>query len=307
MRKALLVASLLMFCLAGIAQDKYILAGDRLMERLQFLDALEKYQISYIYNEDYTSSKRIANAYFAMQRLEESGTWMKKLFNFQESTPEDHFEYAKLLVSLEKYDDATEQLNLFLEERPDDANGKKLSYLIRFIQNGQLDPIRGKDRSVSYCVHLKAVDDTLQLGPDVKIEWLFDDGVVKKGNEVNYCFNTPGKHTVTLTSIDKTYETYTRQDTVMPIFFLEAVNFDIDGIGWIDAAVKFDARKLAYKKNILGVVWQTGDGSIFFDEVFTHKYLQKGNYSVTLTVIAEDKGNIYPGGSIIRTWNVIER
>ncbi len=306
MRIALLIGSLFI-SLAGFGQDKYILAGDRLMERLLFLEALEKYQISYIYQEDYVASKRIAGAYFAMQRFEESATWAKKLFNFPESVADDRLDYAKLLISLGKIEEAEEQLVLFLDKIPGDPRGKKLQYLIGFMKNNQLDPIRGKDRSVDYCVHLKAVDDTTQLGPDIRIEWLFDDGVVKRGNEVDYCFKTPGKHTVTLTSIDKTYDTYTRQDTVMPIFFLEAVNFDIEGIGWVEAAVQFDARKLAYRKNILGVIWQTGDGGIFFDEVFTHKYLQKGNYTVTLTVIAEDNGNIYPGGSITRSWPVIER
>lgn len=305
--RILILFVLLCTSLAASAQDKYILAGDRLMERLEFLDALEKYQISYIYNEDYLSSKKIAGAYFAMQRFEESASWMKKLFNFPTSIAEDHLDYAKLLLSMDDIDGAEEQLNLYLETVPDDSRGKKLSYLINFIRNKQLEPIRGKDRSVDYCVHMKAVDDTTQLGPDIKLEWKFDDGVIKRGNEVDHCFNTPGKHTVTLSSIDKTLDVYTRQDTVMPLFFLEAVNFDIEGIGWVEAAVKFDARNLAYRKNILGVVWQTGDGGIFFDEVFTHKYLKEGNYTVTLTVIAEDKGNIYPGGSIIRTWNVKQR
>lgn len=306
MRIALLIGSLCV-TLASFGQDKYILAGDRLMERLEFLQALEKYQISYIYSEDYLSSKRIAGAYLAMQRFEESASWAKKLFAFPESDAEDHLEYAKLLLQLNRLDEAQEQAKLFLELNPSDGRGKKLQYLIQFTKNNQLDPIRGNDRAVDYCVHLKAVDDTTQLGPDVRLEWLFDDGVVKRGNEVDHCFKVAGRHTVKLTSIDKTFDTYTRQDTVMPLFFLEALNFEIEGLRWVDAAVKFDARKLAYRKNILGVIWQTGDGAIIFDEVFTHKYLLTGNYTVTLTVLAEENGTIYPGGSITRLWNVIER
>ncbi|MES2628976.1 MAG: PKD domain-containing protein [Bacteroidota bacterium] len=298
----------LLFCFVFVSgQDRYIVAGDRLMERLDFLDALEKYQISYIYKEDYIASKRIARAYLAMQRLDESATWMKKLFSYAESTNDDRLEYAKILVNLDRIEEAEEQLELFRKVDPDDKRAQKLGYLVGFIKNKQLDPIKGKDRSVDYCIHLKAVDDITQLGPDVKIEWLFDDGTLKRGNEIDHCFKTAGKHSVTLSSIDKTFDVYTRQDTVMPLFFLEEVNFSIEGIGWVDAAVQFDARKLAYRKNILGVVWQTGDGNVFFDEVFTHKYLLKGNYTVTLTVIAEDSGNIYPGGSITRSWNVIKR
>lgn len=306
MRPVLLFVSLVLG-LACAGQDKYILAGDRLMERLEFLDALEKYQISYIYKEDYLSSKRIASAYFAMQRFEESAGWVQKLFKFQESIPEDHLDFGKLLVQLKRYDEAMSEAELFMKSYPNDRRGKKLFYLARFIRDKEIDPIRGKEREVDYCVHMQAVEDTAELGPDVQIEWLFDDGAFGKGNEVDHCFKNPGKHSVTLTSIDKSFDVITRMDTVIPIFFLEAVNFDIEGLGWIAAAVKFDARKVAYKPNILGVIWQTGDGNIIFDEVFTHKYLLKGNYTVTLTVIAEEKGNVYPAGSINRYWNVIQR
>ncbi len=298
---------LLFFTVVLSAQDKYIQAGDRLMERSAFLEALEKYQISYIYNEDYTSSQRIASVYFALQRFEEAANWQKKLFNFSQSVPEDHLELAKTLVSLQQYTEALEHVNAFLLKRPNDLKGRKMLYLITFLKNGDVNPIRGRDRSVDYCVELKATNDPESIGPDVKLEWYFDDGTVTIGPVAKHCFKTPGKHSVKLSSIDKTFETIIRQDTVLPIFLLEEVNFDIEGIAWVDAAVKFDARTLAYKKNILGVVWQTGDGNIIFDEVFTHKYLLKGNYSVTLTVIAQDNGNIYPGGSIVRAWNVIER
>ncbi len=298
----------LFFFLIGVSgQDKYILAGDRLMERSAFLEALEKYQISYIYNEDYTASQRIASVYFILQRFEESANWQKKLLAFNESTPQDNFDYAKTLIQLNKIDEALEQVNLFLEKVPGDPKGKKLLYLATFLKNGDIDPIRGKNRAVDYCVELKASNNPADLGPDVKLEWLFDDGTLVIGPVAKHCFKTSGKHSVKLSSIDKTYETIVRQDTVLPIFLLEEVNFDIEGLAWIDAAVKFDARSLAYRKNILGVVWQTGDGNIIFDEVFTHKYVLKGNYSIVLTVIAQDNGNIYPGGSIVRSWNVIER
>lgn len=298
----------LLLILNGLAaQDKYILAGDRLMERSAFLEALEKYQISYIYNEDHTSSQRIGMAYFALQRFEEAANWQKKLLALSGVTADDYFQLAKTQVSLKQYDEALANINTYIEKEPNDSKGRKLLYLITFLKNGDIVPIRGRDRAVDYCVELKATNDPENLGPDIKLEWYFDDGAIVMGAVAKHCFKTAGKHTVKLSSIDKTYETVVRQDTILPIFLLEEVNFDIEGIAWVDAAVKFDARSLAYKKNILGVVWQTGDGNIIFDEVFTHKYLIKGNYSVTLTVIAQDNGNIYPGGSIVRSWNVIER
>ncbi len=294
-------------CLTSLGQDKYVVAGDRLMEKLSFLEALEKYQISYIYNEDYISSKRIAATYFVLQRYTEAEKWFNKTLQFKNVSIEDHINLLKCYLALNKVNESVALCNQLLLENPSSKKLILIKALCQSLLESSDNTVKGKERKVDYCIDLQAVEDSSMLGPDVTIEWLFDDGVLKLGNKVKHCFKTPGKHSVTLSSIDKTFDVITRSDTTISLFFLEALNFDITGLAWIDASVKLDGRKLAYRPNIFGVIWQTGDGNIYFDEVFTHKYLLKGNYNITLTIIAEENGSIYPAGSITRNWNVINR
>lgn len=308
MRQRLLICFSVLFCLTVQAQDKYIAAGDRLMEKLDFMGALEKYQISYIYNEDYIATKKIASAYFAMQRFAEAAAWQKKVFEFAVFVPEDYLEYAESLVQLSKLEEAISQVHKYLEMKPGDETGIKLLYYLEFKKEGLITPTRSRDKEASYCVRLQAANDPSEIGPGVRFEWVFDDGTIKQGLKVQHCFRQPGEHEVKLTSIDKTFNVETRQDTVISLYFLESVKFVLEGLRWVNAAIKLDARDKTYRQNIYGVVWETGDGHLVTSDVFTHKYLKPGNYQIILTVIATDPGgNLYPGGSLTRTWNVIER
>jgi tetratricopeptide (TPR) repeat protein len=303
-------AIILFFFLSGFAnaQDKYIAAGDRLMEKLDFLGALEKYQIAYIYNEDYAATKKISIAYFAMQRFAEAAEWQKKLFDFAVYTQDDRLDYAESLIQLKKLDEAEKQISAFLEKQPDNETGIKFLYYLEFKREGLINPTKGRDKEAAYCIKMAATNNPEELGPDIRFEWEFDDGTLLPGVKVQHCFKNPGAHKVKLSSIDKTFGVVTRQDTTLSIYFLENVNFVLEGLRWVNASIKLDARDKAYRKNIYGVVWETGDGNIVTSEVFTHRYLKPGNYQIVLTVIAQDDNkNLYPGGSLSRTWNVIER
>ncbi|HEX4886934.1 MAG TPA: PKD domain-containing protein [Luteibaculaceae bacterium] len=289
------------------AQDKYVIMGDRLFEKASYTEAIEKYKIAHVYAEDYVSAKKIAKCYFMLQRYREAIDWYQKLEAYSNFSADDLMGWVKCQLALQQPEVAQKKLDDLATQFAANKNIKMLRAYLESIALNPVEKVKGSARKVDYCVELEAIDDTTNLGPDVAIEWKFDDGTVKKGIRVNHCFTTPGKHSVVLTSIDRSFETSVRVDTVLPIFFLESMNFEITGLAWPQAPVKLDARKLAYRPNVIGVIWELGDGEIAFDEVYAHKYAKAGNYPITLTIIAEENGRWFPTGSIVQNWIVKDR
>ncbi len=306
--RACLLAILMLLGVWSFAQDKYIKDGDRLTERQEFLDALEKYQISYFYNADYISTQRIAQTYFKLQRFDDAINWYSQTVKNREATWQDFYWLAKSAIVERKFDVA---LNAITRAIGRNGNSRELQLVkmhIEKLSERNSVPERAKDKSVDFCIDINLPSDPQQVGSQIQYEWYFDDGTFKKGNQVEHCFERGGKHTVKLTSIDNSFGVLTKNDTVVELYFYDETNFSIEGIGWVNSAVKYDASNTVDESIVAGFLWETGDGNILMDNPSTFKYIKPGQYKVKLTIFFKDSnGTISHGGSISKTWMVVKR
>jgi len=115
--------------------------------------------------------------------------------------------------------------------------------------------------------------------------WNMGDGGVEEGRVIEHVYQAPGNYTVTLTCVDDA-----EGETSASIVF--KVNDLLPEVG-ISAVLgpvhplemSFTAEALDRDGEVVGYNWSFGDGS--FAEIATpvHRYAQRGDYQVTLTVV----------------------
>lgn len=303
-----ILAILFLLCAVVSAQDKYIKDGDKLMERQEFLDALEKYQISYFYNADYISTQRIAQAYFQLQRFKDAINWYSQAVKSKDATWQDFYWLSKSAIVEREFDVALNAINRAIGRNKTNRELPFVKMHIEELAKRQSVPERAKTSTTDYCIDINLPADPQQVGSQIQYEWFFDDGTFKKGNHVEHCFDRGGKHTVKLTSVDNSFNILTKNDTTLELYFFDETNFRIEGIGWVNSAVKYDASNTVDGDVVAAYLWETGDGNILFSNSCIYKYVKPGQYKVKLTIFFKDSNNtVSHGGSISKTWLVVNR
>ena len=303
-----LLAILFLLCAVVSAQDKYIKDGDKLMERQEFLDALEKYQISYFYNADYISTQRIAQTYFQLQRFKDAINWYSQAVKNKEATWQDFYWLSKSAIVERDFDVALAAINRAIGRNKTNRELQFVKLHIEELAKRKSVPERAKNTTTDFCIKVNLPADPQQVGSQIQYEWFFDDGTFKKGNNIEHCFERGGKHTVKLTSVDNSYNILTKNDTTLELYFFDNTNFLIEGIGWVNSAVKYDANNTVDNDIVAAYLWETGDGNILFSSSCIYKYAKAGQYKVKLTIFFKDSNNsVSHGGTISKTWLVVNR
>jgi len=124
--------------------------------------------------------------------------------------------------------------------------------------------------------------------------WSFGDGSGQSQVVFpQHSYANPGTYTVTLTIIDTGGRSNTATTTVTVSEFNNAPVADIGGPYLINdtSEVTFDASNSLDTDGIIAnYTWDFGDGSIGYDSLVVHNYVESGTYTVVLTVV-DDNGD----------------
>ena len=124
--------------------------------------------------------------------------------------------------------------------------------------------------------------------------WSFGDGSGQSQVVFpQHSYANPGTYTVTLTIIDAGGRSNTATTTATVSEFNNAPVADIGGPYLINdtSEVTFDASNSLDTDGIIAnYTWDFGDGSIGYDSLVVHNYVEPGTYTVVLTVV-DDNGD----------------
>lgn len=128
--------------------------------------------------------------------------------------------------------------------------------------------------------------------PHLIYKWFFDDGAELDGLIVNHCFGRSGIHTVGLSTLDTLTNYQSAIDTSFTLDLSEQLNFKTLGSTIKGAELTFDASKLNDIDNLLGLLWDLGDGNFAIGSRVVHRYTKQGLYRTRLYVLTNDRGKV---------------
>lgn len=135
MKNLILIA--LLFCsITSIAQRKHLEEADEFYRRRMYREAIASYQTALQENvvvKKFYMTQQIAKTYKRLFDYKNAAIWYEQLMTFkEENTAENIFEYADILMSLERYDDALTVFKAYLEKTGNTSTIGKYETLCRW-------------------------------------------------------------------------------------------------------------------------------------------------------------------------------
>lgn len=122
MKRFLLITLVLLFALSVNAQYK---AGIKYYERLDYYKAIEKLKkVKPGKPERIDALVKIADSYRMLRQFNEAANYYKQSMEAGNNDPQAHYHYGLTLKSLNRYDEALRELNLYLAASPSDSKAK---------------------------------------------------------------------------------------------------------------------------------------------------------------------------------------
>jgi len=139
-------------------------------------------------------------------------------------------------------------------------------------------------------------------------EWDFGSGVKMKGNEVNHCFDKPGKYMVNLNIIDLiTNQLYMNEASYE--IEIEPINgpyFSVSDTISSGVTLELDASKSKQDNAIpLNYFWDFGDGTLTKGSSVVHAFKTKGKFPVRLGVNFKSSTGLY-SKCVVKNVNVVD-
>lgn len=124
MKKIYSLLSLIFLATVSFGQNKQVEKADNLFETYQYVDAIEAY-LKLIENKQENSHiyKQLADSYYNVFNTEEAAKWYAHATESKQDA-ETYYRYAQTLKSLEKYDAANKQMDIFSKMMPNDQRAK---------------------------------------------------------------------------------------------------------------------------------------------------------------------------------------
>lgn len=299
--------SLLFIVKTTLAQDsKLINKGDRAFKRGKYFDAIELYKEAQNEGSTYNLNQKIADTYYRVQDFRQAADYYLKLISTTKQKQED---YERLYLSYHYSGDqikSAEILNLLYDYFPSFKQSKFYWWAISEL-SAPCVPYYGKKKKLNYCVTLDATSSIDFNNDKIHFKWEPDDGTKHYGPRLKHCFTESGKHDIKLTSIDSTNSIVRQSDTTLQVIFLDHTNFILAGRRQVGYETSFNAFQLTDSEDYFYMVWETGDGNVYFSPEAKHVYNMIGEYLVKLTVFGKDEsGYIYPVACLTKTWVIGE-
>lgn len=274
------------------AQKSYLALGDKSFEKYHFDKAIRRYKKAFQIDSSYAASKKLALAYQANYELELATEYYERALNHPLKEIDLHLRYAEFLASNRKYMESKKNLDIFLFKSRDNEKGKLLNNYLIQRENYDCNPVLATNDQLFYCVTLDARASIDVEMPHLIYKWFFDDGAELDGLIVNHCFGRSGIHTVGLSTLDTLTNYQSAIDTSFTLDLSEQLNFKTLGSTIKGAELTFDASKLNDIDNLLGLLWDLGDGNFAIGSRVVHRYTKQGLYRTRLYVLTNDRGKV---------------
>ena len=282
--------------------------GDSYFSSGKYLRAVSAYKDAYKIDNSYTIAKKIAESYHAGGYLKETANWYFQVLHYPEQTPRDYYRLINTYIINNEFKEAQrflDYLALFFPETEDKTT--LYNALIKLFKYNECTPKSATDKKVNYCVNLSA-KGIVENGPtsNTSYFWTFENKDRISGIEARYCYSTPGVKKAVFTSIKTSLQTTTRFDTIIELNFFEQPNFEIANSNRKrPEEVNLYAYNFLNTANFYAIVWDTGDGHLYFGESVQHRFNKIGKYNVKMYILGKSQfGEIYSIGCLSKTWTL---
>ena len=304
MKFSLVILSFFISILCFAQNEKLISKGDKSLKKLRYFEALMYYNEAYSIAPSYDLESKIADVYYTVKDFRQAADYYLKLIS---STKQKQEDYEKLYLAYHYSGNnikAAEILGLLYDYYPPFRTSKFYWWATSEL-NAPCVPFYGRKKKLNYCVTLDAGSSIDPNNDKVRFEWYTGDGMSYEGPVLKHCFTKSGKHDIKLSSIDFTNNIERRKDTIIQDLFLSSSNFIISGKRQTHQKAYFSAYDLTDSEDYFYMVWETGDGHIYFQSEAEHIYKMRGEYLVKLTIFGKDEsGYIYPVACLTKPWIV---
>ena len=118
--RAILIFAFIFSTIVSVAQRKHLEEADEFYRRRMYREAIASYQAALQENvvvKKFYMTQQIAKTYKRLFDYKNAADWYKQLMNFkEENTAENIYEYAEILMSLERYDEAVTVFKSYVEK-----------------------------------------------------------------------------------------------------------------------------------------------------------------------------------------------
>lgn len=296
MKHLTLILILTAISFSGAAQKKALKEADMLFLQKKYAEAAISYSKIYTKKKDSTLLLKIADSYFSYQNYNQALSHYQRYF--KDTTFRSVPQFSNYAVSAEKTGNIRLMVKLFKEIY---ANTQDISASERVnhysLYTDSLSYIRSYDLDSNYCcVVVDAKSSIDSLAVPLFYIWDFGNGVTKEGIRVENCFPKAGTYTVVLNIMDSKTGYIKKNDTTLVIDVEEPpLHFKAPSGGRRYFFLDFDATQCSIPAyQITDYIWEMGNGETVLGKNIKYKYLESGEYTVRLTVIAK---NIFSKGS----------
>lgn len=148
---------------------------------------------------------------------------------------------------------------------------------------------------------VRFVDNSWDIdGEILNRTWDLGDGSVEYGNEVLNTYSESGNFTVTLWVMDnnRQWDSVSKIVTVHNHLPVAVIHYS-PSFPEVNETISFTDGSYDPDGQIISWLWELGDGTNATNQNPSHSYLEKGTYSIKLTVWDDDGGTSFSGSSVV--------
>ncbi len=145
-----LLGILLLSILFACSSNYHLRKGDYYFDKIAYSSAINHYLKVYNKTNNQNVEAKLAESYYKMNDINNAEKYYEKAVNREKHSFDIYFNYAKILMSKEKYDEAILYLKKYLEKYNDDAVAKMLLASCRSINERYRDTTLYELNSIDY-------------------------------------------------------------------------------------------------------------------------------------------------------------
>ena len=267
------------------AQKKYLKKADKYYANQDYLFAEKYYQKYLLNNEDLTIQNKLLSCLKAQSKTGKMQNLYKKMIAGGDQSYV--YDYAQLLLSEEKYQEAQIQFENYISSNNSDSTAIILKAFASLKSNeNNLSVACNKNEEKPYRAKYSAAGSIDPENPNIQFIWKFDDGETKKGVVVTKTYKTPGEHTVVLSSKDLITGYIDKEVKSSTLYFEPNLTFNYNsGAADIRANEKSNFN-IDIPNPDVKYIWNMGDGTFKIGESVSHEYLSGKQYQLNVFVIS---------------------
>lgn len=284
--KLLLIALLIIpLSLDSIGQKKYLKKAGKHYANQDYLFAERYYEKYLVKNDDAAVKIKLLECYKIQAKNDKLQNMYKKII----AAGDDSFvyDYAQLLLSEKKYAESIGQFEKYLKKNTSDSTAVILKAYANIMSTSSStsDVSCSKNEKKPYRAKYSAAASIDPENPNIQFIWKFDDGEIKKGVVVTKVYETPGEHTVVMSSKDLRTGYIDKDVLSNTLTFQPNLTFNYNS-GKADIRAN---EKSSFAIDVPDVekkyIWNLGDGNFRVGPSISHEYLSGKQYQLNLYVM----------------------